>query len=58
MKKVESLLTEISDLCTAGLMSKNARDCLLDISAIVYQIRQELLEKQTAIENDGGPHAA
>lgn len=41
---LEAKLDEIQEFCAQGIGEKNSRNCLLDISALVYQMRSEMRE--------------
>lgn len=51
-QKTETLLNEIQESCAQGIGNRNARDCLMDVSAVVYQIRKELREGITLEDGD------
>ena len=36
------VLDDIQEYCAQGVGGENARDCLMNVSSIVYQIRSEL----------------
>lgn len=51
-QKINELCDEIQEFCAQGVTNRNSRDCLMDISPVVYQIRQELRDNLIIQEDD------
>jgi len=53
VERLRQLIDEARETCTAGLYNKSARLCLLDLSALLVEMRQTVENEFATEETDG-----